>query len=73
MRYVDALFALQTRRVVSVDALRGFSIFWIIGADGAIWTLDRMLRNKGPALNSVGNFLGAQMNHAEWVGSVFTT
>ena len=71
MRYVDALFALQPRRVVSVDALRGFSIFWIIGADGAIWTLDRMLRNKGPALNSVGNFLGTQMNHAEWVGFRF--
>jgi hypothetical protein len=51
MRYADALFALQTRRVVSVDALRGFSIFWIIGADGAIWTLDRMLRNKGSAYN----------------------
>jgi predicted acyltransferase len=71
MRYVDVLFVLQTRRVVSVDALRGFSIFWIIGADGAIWTLDRMLRNKGPALNSVGSFLGAQMNHAEWVGFRF--
>ena len=71
MRYVDALFALQTRRVVSVDALRGFSIFWIIGADGAIWTLDRMLRNKGPALNSVGSFLSGQMNHAEWVGFRF--
>jgi len=71
MRYVDALFALQTRRVVSVDALRGFSIFWIIGADGAIWTLDRMLRSKGPALNSVGSFLGTQMSHAEWAGFRF--
>ena len=71
MRYVDVLFALQTRRVLSVDALRGFSIFWIIGADGAIWTLDRMLRNKGPALNSVGSFLGTQMSHAEWVGIRF--
>src|SRR5262249_8108998 len=71
MRYVDALFALKTRRVVSVDALRGFSIFWIIGADGAIWTLDRMLRSKGPALNSVGSFLGTQMSHAEWAGFRF--
>ncbi|MGB9653718.1 MAG: heparan-alpha-glucosaminide N-acetyltransferase domain-containing protein [Pseudolabrys sp.] len=71
MRYADALFALQTRRVVSVDALRGFSIFWIIGADGAIWTLDRMLRNKGSAYNSVGSFLGTQMSHAEWVGLRF--
>jgi predicted acyltransferase len=71
MRYADALFALQTRRVVSVDALRGFSIFWIIVADGAIWTLDRMLRNKGSAYNSVGSFLGTQMSHAEWVGLRF--
>ena len=71
MRHVDVLFALQTRRVVSVDALRGFSIFWIIGADGAIWTLDRMLRSKGPALNTVGSFLGAQMSHAEWAGFRF--
>jgi hypothetical protein len=34
MRYADVPLALQTRRIVSVDALRGFSIFWIIGGDG---------------------------------------
>src|SRR5262249_59089196 len=39
--------------------------------DGAIWTLDRMLRSKGPALNTVGSFLGAQMSHAEWAGFHF--
>ena len=58
MRYAEVPLALQTDRVVSVDALRGFSIFWIIGADGAIWTLERMLRDKGPALSAAGNFLG---------------
>src|SRR6476619_8416312 len=71
MRYAEVPLALQTDRVISVDALRGCSIFWIIGADGAIWTLDRMLRSKGPALNAVGSFLGMQMSHAEWAGFRF--
>jgi hypothetical protein len=53
MRYADVPLALQTRRIVSVDALRGFSIFWIMGGDGAVLALDRMLKDKGqpvPAL-----------------------
>ena len=36
MRYAEVLHALQTGRVVSIDALRGFNIFWILGADGKI-------------------------------------
>ena len=55
MRYADVPIALQTRRVLSVDAVRGFSIFWIIGADGAVIALERMLRGKGPVLSSVGS------------------
>jgi len=71
MRYAEIPAALQTRRVMSVDALRGFSIFWIIGADGATLALERMLRNKGPVLGSVGTFLGTQMTHADWEGFRF--
>ena len=71
MRYAEVPLALQTDRVISVDALRGFSIFWIIGADGAIWTLERMLRDKGPALSAAGSFLGAQLRHVEWEGLTF--
>jgi predicted acyltransferase len=71
MRYAEVPLALQTDRVVAVDALRGFNIFLILGADGAIWTLDRMLRDKGPALSAFGNFLGTQMSHVEWVGIRF--
>ncbi|HEY7232323.1 MAG TPA: heparan-alpha-glucosaminide N-acetyltransferase domain-containing protein [Pseudolabrys sp.] len=71
MRYADVPLALQTRRVLSVDALRGFSIFWIIGADGAVLALERMLRNKGEVLGSIGNFLGTQMTHADWEGFRF--
>src|SRR6186713_686169 len=71
MRYPDVPIALQTRRVLSVDAVRGFSIFWIIGADGAVIALERMLRGKGPVLSSVGEFLGVQMTHADWEGFRF--
>ena len=71
MRYADDPIALQTRRVLSVDAVRGFSIFWIIGADGAVIALERMLRGKGPVLGSVGEFLGTQMTHADWEGVRF--
>jgi predicted acyltransferase len=71
MRYAEVPAALQTRRVMSVDALRGFNIFWIIGADGAVLALERMLRDKGPVLGSVGTFLGTQMTHADWEGFRF--
>jgi predicted acyltransferase len=71
MRYAEVPLALQTRRVLSVDAVRGFSIFWIIGADGAVIALERMLRGKGSALGSVGEFLGRQMTHADWEGFRF--
>ncbi len=71
MRYAEVPLAVQTARVVSVDALRGFNIFWILGADGAVWALDRMLRDKGPELSSIGNFLKTQMSHAAWEGFLF--
>jgi hypothetical protein len=49
VRHVDlsvAPIAVQTNRIVSIDALRGFNMFWIIGGDGAIWALAEMLRGK---------------------------
>jgi predicted acyltransferase len=71
MRYAEVPLAVQAGRVVSVDALRGFNIFWILGADGAVWALDRMLHDKGPELSSIGNFLKTQMSHAAWEGFLF--
>ena len=71
MRYAEVPLAVQTGRVVSVDALRGFNIFWVLGADGAIWVLDRMLHDKGPQLSAAGNFLKSQMSHAAWEGFRF--
>ena len=71
MRYAEVPVVLETRRIGSVDALRGFNIFWILGGDGAIWSIDQMLRGKGPILNAVGSFLGTQFSHVEWDGFRF--
>lgn len=59
------------RRIASLDALRGFSIFCIIGADGLIWSLDEMSRGKGPVLSVTGAFLGRQFSHVNWEGFRF--
>jgi predicted acyltransferase len=58
-------------RVASVDALRGFTMFWIIGADGAAKALAKMLSGKGTILSTAGNILGEQFEHAEWEGLRF--
>jgi len=68
---VTSLPAAAAPRLASVDALRGFNIFWILGADGAIWSLDNMLEQKGQILSSIGEFLGWQMTHAPWAGFRF--
>lgn len=52
-------------RLESLDALRGFAMFWIVGADalaGAFRGLDG---------GAVAAFLGRQLGHAEWAGFTF--
>lgn len=52
-------------RLMSLDALRGFDMFWIIGADSLVYALERM--NENPTTK----FLGYQLRHAEWAGFRF--
>ena len=59
------------RRVASVDALRGFTMFWIIGADGAAKALAEMLSGKGTIPSTAGNIIAGQFEHAEWEGLRF--
>src|SRR5215831_20027483 len=54
-----------TQRIMSVDALRGFDMFWIIGADSLVRALNRMSRS-GPT-----EFLADQLEHAAWEGFHF--
>jgi predicted acyltransferase len=71
MRYVDLPSALQTRRVVSIDALRGLSMFCIIGLDGVMWALAEMSHGKGAFVSATGSFLGDQFSHVYWEGLRF--
>jgi len=68
--FVETPLATRTR-VASLDALRGFSIFWILGGDGAIWALDQMSAGKGPIVSSIGHFIGTQFAHVAWEGFRF--
>ncbi len=61
----------ETRRVVSVDALRGFDMFWILGADALVESLNKMAGGSGGMLSRVAGFFGTQLEHVEWEGFRF--
>lgn len=48
----------ETRRVVSVDALRGFDMFWIIGGDSLAQALKRMSADGDSVFHSIGALFG---------------
>ena len=54
-----------SQRLMSVDALRGFDMFWIIGAGSLVYALNR-LSQTGPTI-----FLANQLEHAAWNGFHF--
>jgi predicted acyltransferase len=54
-----------SERLMSIDVLRGFDMFFIIGVDALIYGLHRMTKTP------VVNFLGTQLEHAEWEGFHF--
>src|SRR5690348_15769635 len=71
MRYAEVQPALQTRRVESVDALRGFNFVWILCGDGIMLAIGEMSRDKGPVVSAVGGFLREQLTHVPWEGLRF--
>ena len=56
------------RRVVSVDALRGFDMFWILGGEQLVISLNAASESRGfSALARVAE----QMHHVQWEGFHF--
>jgi predicted acyltransferase len=55
----------ESRRLMSLDALRGFDMFWILGADSFVYALHEM--SPSPPMK----FLAGQLDHAEWQGFHF--
>lgn len=54
-----------SERLLSIDALRGFDMFWIIGGDQIVRLL---AKNLSPETQSV---IDRQLEHAEWEGFFF--
>ena len=61
----------ETRRVLSVDALRGFDMFWILGGDSLAQALKKIAAGGGVAAATVGGFFGDQLEHVDWEGFRF--
>lgn len=55
----------STARVVSVDALRGFDMFWIVGADYFVRALGKISDSPTAA------FFSTQLQHVKWEGFRF--
>jgi predicted acyltransferase len=52
-------------RILSVDALRGFDMFWIIGGEMVFKSLDKVFQNTTTA------WINIQLDHVEWLGFRF--
>ncbi len=52
-------------RIMSVDALRGFDMFWIVGADELFGALGKISHSP------IAGFFARQLHHVRWEGFVF--
>jgi predicted acyltransferase len=68
---IEGVAAPAPRRVVSIDALRGFSFIGILGGDGIAWSLGEMFDGKDNILGDAGAFVRRQFSHVEWEGFCF--
>jgi predicted acyltransferase len=55
----------SSSRLMSVDALRGFDMLWIVGAGSIVSAIDNMSSNK------VTTFFATQLKHVDWEGFRF--
>lgn len=62
------------RRLMSIDALRGFDMFWIIGADALFIAWEQMSKKAGAVSGhsfSLAGFIAKQLQHCDWEGLHF--
>jgi predicted acyltransferase len=68
---VETLPVIANQRVASIDALRGFTMIWILGGDGLAKAIAQMSENKGAVVSTVGGAIGRQFGHVNWQGYTF--
>src|SRR6516164_8560330 len=66
----------SSERLVSIDALRGFDMFWIVGGEEFARALVDWGARYIPALNdwdgwSIKNIVHEQLTHVDWAGFHF--
>jgi predicted acyltransferase len=61
----EPLQGTSSRRLLSLDALRGFDMFWIIGGERIVHALNEA--SPSPAVQ----FLARQLTHKDWQGIAF--
>lgn len=62
-----------SRRLVSLDALRGFDMFWIVGAEAIVHAIGGLygIDEEHPDVSTIPGRLVEQLTHAEWQGFRF--
>jgi len=63
--------ASEPRRIVSIDALRWFDMFWIIGGDALAQALKKMAGGGDGVISSIAGMFGDQLEHVDWEGFRF--
>src|SRR5262245_17686678 len=61
----SAADAAYSPRLMSLDALRGFDMFWIVGGEDIVHALQKV--NPSPGIN----FITRQLTHKNWEGVAF--
>lgn len=59
-----------SQRLMSLDALRGFDMFWILGGDFVVTTAGKM-SGGGEQAWTIFGWLASQFRHKEWDGFAF--
>ena len=55
----------EEKRILSVDVLRGFDMFWLVGGTGVALAIVKLFGG------TVQDTLLPQLDHAEWIGFTF--
>ena len=72
MNATPAAPAPESSRLTSLDVLRGFDMFWILGADAFVMALNKLSHACTTGFHSsVIEFFALQLDHAEWEGFRF--
>ena len=58
-------------RLVSLDALRGFDMFWIIGIDGIVEGIKNIVGEDRFNASGPLKFIANQLTHKPWEGIAF--